>query len=251
MKSYNLDWDKKINDIISSYTESKKVYIDNIEYLKILFKKNISDDDYLLYEYNSKVKFLIKDIIVKDDKIDHMIVYLLSNDSKELNNLYSKIRDNISNDKNDNIINYIQYQKGEKESYFFNDSIGIIKNYESCMHNKKFYMSDLHTLNEITKLEFKNEICYLGGNKYLNIEEYKKYVDKYFNIQDLYDKKLYAVITHIGKYDKIYKSYNKLLNNINAANKKIVGLPMEQFVCGSWNELDKNKYITNIMIPIE
>ncbi len=168
--------------------------------------------------------------------------------------LDQKINDIISSNtesKNDNIISYIQYQKGNKESYFFNDSIGIIKNYESCMYNKNFYMSDLHTLNEITKLEFKNGICYLGGNKYLDIEEYKKYVDKYINSQDVSDKRLYAVITHIGKYDNIYISYNKLLNSINAENKKIVGLPMEQFVCGSWNELDENKYITNIMIPIE
>ena len=176
-----------------------------------------------------------------------MILYLLSNDLKEINNLYSKIRGNSCNDN----IDYIQYKKGENINYFFNDSIGIIKNYEKCMHNKNFYISDLHTLNDITKLEIKDGICYLDGNKYLNMEEYKKYVDIYFGNQDLCDKKLYAVIAHIGKYNTIYESYNKLLNNINTKNKKIVGLPMEQFICGRWNEQDENKYITNIMIPIE
>ena len=98
MRSYNLNWDKKIKDIILSYTECRKVFIDNIEYVKILLKEDISDDDYHLYEYNSKVKFLIKNIMIKDDKIDHMIVYLLSNDLKEINNLYSKIRDNSSDE---------------------------------------------------------------------------------------------------------------------------------------------------------
>lgn len=247
MRSYNLNWNEKVKDIILSYTQCRKVYIDNIEYAKLLLKEKMSNDDYHLYEYNSKVKFLIKDIKVKDDKIEHMIIYLLSNDLKEINSLYSKIRDDSFNDN----INYTQYKKENNINYFFNDSIGIIKNYEKCMNNKSFYISDLHALNDITKLEFKDGICYLGGNKYLNIEEYRKYVDIYLNNQELDNKKLYAVKTHTGKYDTIYESYNKLLDDIKEKNQKIVGLPMEQFISGRWNEQDENKYITNIMIPIE
>ena len=136
-------------------------------------------------------------------------------------------------------VNYIQYKKGDDENYFFNDSIGIIKNYEKCM-------------NDITRLEFKEGIYYLFGNKYLNEEDYKKYVNEYFSkiSKKLHDTQEYATLKHIGGYDTIYESYNKLLNAINIENKKIVGPPMEQFISGRWNEKDKNKYVTNIMIPI-
>ena len=93
MRSYNLKWDEKMKGIILSYSECRKVYLDNADDIKLLLNENISQDNYHLYEYNRKIHFLIKDIVVNDEKIEHITLYLLSNDLEEVDNLYSKIGD--------------------------------------------------------------------------------------------------------------------------------------------------------------
>ncbi len=149
-------------------------------------------------------------------------------------------------------INYIKYKKEDNVDYFFDDSIGIIKNFEKCINDKNLLLSDIRSLNEITKLKLIGDSYYLCNNIYLGKDDYKKYVNEYFDkkINKLCDINLYATLKHIGKYDTIYQTYSRLLKVIKAENKKIVGPPMEQFICGRWNEKDESKYMTNIMIPI-
>lgn len=251
MRGYNLKWNERLKEIILSYAEARKVYIDDIDKINILLKEDISDDDYHLYTYNDEVKFIIKDILVEDNKIIDMVVYLLGNNIEEVANVYYKVRDEVHFGVG-NLSYMYHYKKDNNMEYFFDDSIGIIKNYERCMNNKNFMLSDVHKLNDITKLEFKDGYYYINDNKYLSEEDYKKYANKYFyDITDgLIDKELYVILRHIGPYDTIYKTYNKLLKAIKDEKKTIIGLPMEQFVCGRWNQNDENKYVTNIMIPI-
>lgn len=149
-------------------------------------------------------------------------------------------------------IYYIKHKIENKESYFLDDNIGIIKNYEKCINNKNFMISDLHSLNNTTKLKVKDNNYYLEDDKYLSEEEYKKYAKEYFDKirKGSYSKK-YAVLKHTGKYDTIYETYNKLLKILKEENIQIDGLPMEQFIIGRWNEEDENKYVTNIMVPIK
>lgn len=149
-------------------------------------------------------------------------------------------------------INYIEYKKEDNVDYFFDDSIGIIKNFEKCINDKNLLLSDIRSLNEITKLKLIDDSYYLSDNIYLSKSDYKKYINEYFDKKNnkLFDINLYATLKHIGKYDTIYQTYTRLLKVIKAENKKIVGPPMEQFICGRWNEKDGSKYMTNIMIPI-
>lgn len=251
MRSYNLKWDERCKEIILSYSEVRKVYIDDIDKINILLKEDISNNDYHLYTYDDEVKFLIKDIKVENNKIIDMVVFLLSNNIEAIASVYYKVRDEIHFGINA-LMHMYHYKKENNMEYFFDDSIGIIKNYERCINNKNLMLSDIKKLSEITKLELKEGYYYINNNKYLSKEDYEKYVNKYFNeiTEGLVDKDLYVVLRHIGPYDTIYKTYNKLLNAIKSEKKKIVGLPMEQFVCGRWNQEDENKYVTNIMIPI-
>lgn len=252
MRSYHLMWDERVENIVLSYTECRKVYIDDIDKINLLVKGDISNDGYHLYTYNNEVKFLIKDIKIENNKIVYMIVYLLSNDCGEIDRVYYKIEDEVHFDI-DSLSHMYHYKKENNIEHFFDDRIGIIKNYERCMDNKNLMLSDIYGLNDITKLELRNGYYYLDGNKYLNEGDYKRYVNKYFDeiCNGLIDKELYVALRHIGPYDTIYKTYNKLLKLISDEKRKIVGLPMEQFICGRWNEKDENKYVTNVMIPIE
>ena len=121
MRSYNLIVNEKLKNILLSYTECKKVYIDNNECINQLLKESVSDDKYHLYEYNNSVNFLIKSIKVENDKIENMVVYLLSNDLEKINKLYLKIQEQMGN------VCYINYNIKENDSCFFDDSIGIMK----------------------------------------------------------------------------------------------------------------------------
>ena len=252
MRSYNLKWNERLKDIIMSYAESRKVYIDDIDKINLLLKEKISDDDYHIYSYNDKIKFLIKGILVENDNIVDMVVYLLSNDRGELASLYSELRDESHFGISSLCYTY-HYKKEKSVNYFFDDNKGIIKNYERCMNKKKFMLSDIYKLNDISRLELKNGSYYIDGLEYLNESDYKKYSDEYFDkiSKGLVEKQLYVVLRHFGSYDKIYKTYHKLLKLIHDEKRKIVGLPMEQYICGRWNVKDENQYVTNIMIPIE
>lgn len=252
MRSYSLKWNKRLKDLTLPYAECRKVYINDKDKINKLLKENISNDDYHLYTYNDKVKFLIKEIKVKNNKIVLIVAYLLSNNIEEIDNLYFEIRDEVLFDI-DSLSYMHNYKNAKSIKYIFWDDIGIIKNFEKCLDNENIMISDMNKANEITKLELKDGYYYLGNNKYASKTDYKKYVDKYCNeiCCGLIDKELYVVLRHIGPYNTIYKTYNKLLKLIKKENKKIVGLPMEQFISGRWNEKNENKYITNIMIPIE
>ena len=112
-----------------------------------------------------------------------------------------KLSDSLKN------INYIKYKKEDNVDYFFDDSIGIIKNFEKCINDKNLLLSDIRSLNEITKLKLIGDSYYLYNNIYLSKDDYKKYVNEYFDkkINKLCDINLYATLKHIGKYDTIYQ----------------------------------------------
>lgn len=247
MKSYNLKWDERLKKIILYYAEVRKVYIDDIDKINLIAKNKIYDDPYHIYKYNDSVNYLIKDIKVENNKIIDMVVFLLSNSLEEIASVYYKLRDEVHFGINCLTFMY-NFESDNKLSYFFDDNIGIIKNYERCINNKNFMLSDIHKLSNITKLSLKDGYYYINDNKYLSLDDYNKYTNKFFN--GIKDKESYVVLKHIGPYKNIYKTYNKLLKLIKEEKRKIIGLPMEQFVCGRWNEKDENKYVTNIMIPI-
>lgn len=249
MRSYNLGENERLKEILLSYTDVRKVYLEDIDKINLLFKEDISNDENHLYTYNKEVKFCITSLKIENNKIVDMTVYLLSNNSEEMDNIYFKIRDEkyftIEN------LSYIYKFKEEKNSfkYFLDNNIGIIKNFEKCFFHPNIMLSDIEHLGKnITKLELKNGYYYLNDNQYLSEDDFNKYANQFCCEEN--GKNLYVVLRHIGSYDTIYKTYDKLLKLIKDENRKIIGLPMEQFVCGRWNESDENKYITNIMIPI-
>lgn len=252
MKSYHIMWDDKIKKIISSYAECRKIYIDDVDIMDSFMKEKLSKDHYHIYSFNQDVDYIIKDIRMENNQIQNMIIFLLSNDRLELAKAYCMLKDDIHLGIKA-LSHMYTYQKEPSLEYFLDDSVGIIKNYERCVKDKNFMLSDIHFLNQMSPLELKNGYYYIKNHKYLKKEDYDHYVSKYFDeiSRGLIEKQLYVILRHIGSYQSMDKTYSKLIRLIKEENKKIIGLPMEQFVCGRWNVDDENKYITNIMIPIE
>lgn len=250
MNSYNLKWDDRLKEIILSYECCRKIYVEDRNVIKQLLKEDISDDYYHLYTYNDAVMFLINTLNAVDNEILSMVVYLFSNDDDAISNAYFDICDIDSLDVNG--LSYVYCFNKNQTKFYLDDNIGIIKNYEKCFDDKNFMSSDLIHLRNISKLDFRNGYYYLGDYKYLSEDSYQKIIDYSFDILLKCNgyKESYALLRHVGKYDDIYKTYNKLMNLISNEHREIIGLPMEIFVKGRWNEEDDNKFITYVMIPI-
>ena len=252
MEIRNLKWNERLKKLVLSYREVRKVYLDDEDKIKLILKENISDDKYHLYDtYIDDVKFIIYKLTL-DNNINNMTIFLLSNNHESIADIYYDIR--WSNDRGFSSTYYTIYMNLDMgNDFFFDDQVGIIKNYSKCMHNKHFMLSDIYNLSEISHMELKDDTYYLYGKEYLSKQDYDKYADKFFDelSKGVIKKEKYYSLRHYGPYDQIYKTYNKLMDKIKEHNKEIVGVPMECFVSGRWNKDNPYEYVTNIMIPIK
>lgn len=121
---------------------------------------------------------------------------------------------------------------------FIADEKGTIKNFENCDKNSKIMLSDVKYLLGIGP-----------SVKELNIEIKEEYYDSIFTSSK--KSQCYLCLKHYGSYNTIKATYNRLLKYIKFYNKKICGLPMEQYVNGRWNKNCESNYLTIVMIPIE
>ena len=256
MKSYNLewnDWKGRLKEIVESYTEVRKVYLDDMDKINLILKEDISDDKYHIYDtYLDDVKFVIKGLTVENNKILNMVIFLLSNNHLNMADIYYDIR--WSNDKGYPSTYYTMYYNLDMQNDFFYDDItGIIKDYSRCMSNKNFMMSDIYKLGEISHIDIKDNDVYLYGHKYMSKKEFDKYSNKFFEemTDGVIKNRKYYTIRHYGPYDQIYKTYDKIMNKIKEHKQKINGIPMECFIAGRWNKDSEYEYVTNIMIPVE
>lgn len=137
--------------------------------------------------------------------------------------------------------------------YFLDSDKGIMIDLSKCINNN-LKLSDVRYLcDNVTSLNKKNDFYYINDCKYLEIGEVNKFIDCVFNelSSGILKEREYLCLEHHGKYSDRYKSYKKLLDEIDLKNYKIFGIPVEQYIKGNWNECDENSFITNIMIPIK
>lgn len=154
------------------------------------------------------------------------------------------------------------------------NDISIIKEYDKTFNNFDYFLDgdkgilvDLSKIDKsslklsegrfladnVTSIDIKDNYCYIYDYKYLDVDSFNKYLEETFNelSNGVIKSKTYITIKHQGKYINKYKTYKKLLDEIVRKNYEIVGIPIEQYINGSWNENDEENYITNIMIPIK
>ena len=137
-----------------------------------------------------------------------------------------------------NIFNIYYKKQDGKINYFLNNEKGIIKNFEKC-NNSKIMLSDIKYLLKIGP-----------SLKELGIElNYDKSFDFFCEYNE--KKQYYVCLKHIGSYEFIKDTYDKLLTNIRVNNREICGLPMEQYINGRWNRDNESNYLVVVMIPIK
>lgn len=137
-----------------------------------------------------------------------------------------------------NIFNIYYKKQDGKINYFLADEKGIIKNFEKCNTNNKIMLSDIKHLLKIGP-----------SLRDLDIKFYDKSFDFFCGSNE--KKQYYVCLKHIGSYESIKDTYDKLLANIKFNNKEICGLPMEQYINGRWNRESESDYLTVVMIPIK
>lgn len=138
---------------------------------------------------------------------------------------------------------YLKYDMGI--NYFLDSEKGIVKNFERVTNNPKFMLSDIDYLTSIGPNI--DDLSY-------DYSEYKdEYVELFFERMDQKEikKEYYMCLRHYGSYDTLKDTYDKLFKYIKTSNKKICGLPMEQYVYGSWNKDNESDYMTIVMIPVK
>lgn len=60
-----------------------------------------------------------------------------------------------------------------------------------------------------------------------------------------------ACLYHYGSYDSLYLSYRKLIDWQKKSSYKFIGPVIERFVLDYWTSFDENKFITELIVPIE
>lgn len=60
-----------------------------------------------------------------------------------------------------------------------------------------------------------------------------------------------ACLYHYGSYDSLYLSYKKLIDWQKKSSYKFIGPVIERFVLDYWTSFDENKFITELIVPIE
>ena len=137
-------------------------------------------------------------------------------------------------------------------NYFLDSKKGIMVDISKCINSISLEQAR-YLCDNITNFEIKDDNYYLFDNYYLNSGDMKKYLDEIWNelSNGIIKKKNYLCLKHYGEYNDRYKTYEKLLLEINLKNYRISGIPIEQYIDGAWNKDDRSMYVTNIMIPIE
>ena len=138
--------------------------------------------------------------------------------------------------------------------FIFDCDKGILIDLSKCINNENLTISKVRYLcDNVTTMKEKNNDYYIDNLKYLDKYTTEKYQDEIFAElgRGLIKGRTYLCLEHQGKYIDRKKTYKKLLEYIKSNNYKISGIPVEQYIVGSWNEIDEEKFITNIMIPIE
>lgn len=137
---------------------------------------------------------------------------------------------------------YLNYEVGI--NYFLDSKKGIVKNFERVSNNPKFMLSDI------------NNLINVGPNIDDLSYDYSKSKEEYINkiIDDMETKSIkkayYMCLRHYGSYASLNETYDKLFKHIKNSNKKICGIPMEQYVDGRWNKDNEKDYVTIVMIPV-
>ena len=62
---------------------------------------------------------------------------------------------------------------------------------------------------------------------------------------------LYASIYHYGSHNKLDESYKKLFDWQKESGYKFVGPVIERFILDYWSSFDEEKFITEIIAPVE
>lgn len=137
--------------------------------------------------------------------------------------------------------------KGNKIPDYLNWQEGIMINISECV-KENIMISDVEYLyKNLTNFEKKKNDYYINKEKYASKTDIEKYK------QEAYEQKeqTFLCIKHNGKYNERDKSYQILMEEIKLNQYQIDGIQKEQYRLGRWKTDDKNKYITNIMIPIK
>lgn len=137
--------------------------------------------------------------------------------------------------------------------FFLDGNKKVILDFTQCFEKNLMLSQVRYLCDNVTELKEKDDGYYIGDYKYLEKNETKKYSDEAFNeiAKGFINAQTYLCLNHFGKYENINESYKKILEEIKSKKYKIVGIPTEQYINGSWNKNDETEYITKIMIPIK
>ena len=137
--------------------------------------------------------------------------------------------------------------------FYLDDAKKVMLDFSQCFGEVLRVSHVRYLCDNVTALEEKDDAYYIGDTKYLDKEETKKYLNEACNelSNSIIKGKTYLCIDHCGKYENINKTYKKILDEIKLKNYKIVGIPTEQYIDGSWNKENEKEYVIKIMIPIE
>ncbi|GAA0069565.1 MerR family transcriptional regulator [Clostridium sardiniense] len=191
----------------------------------------------LLQEENKKIQKKIEELNLISKVINNKIK-LTKEGIEEINNLdvsieereeeymlYSRIESNNQKDLMKDLTNFVNYCNEEGIDYGY--SIGATVSKESIL-NKKFTACDKFFVNVS--------------------DEYKKYKEARLLIKP---KGLYAIINHRGDYYCTDKSYEKLLEYIDANEYRICGESYENSLLDYFSIKDEKDYLTEISIRVE
>ena len=62
---------------------------------------------------------------------------------------------------------------------------------------------------------------------------------------------LCACIYHYGSHDSLYLSYKKLIDWQKKSSYTFIGPVIERYVFDYWTSFDEEKFITELIVPIE
>lgn len=187
----------------------------------------------MLEEENKKIKDKIKKLKIISSKIQKKIditiegiskvnegnVYVKNEDEEYL--ILSKLEEDSDGDYMMSIIDFSNYCKSK--NLYQGYEIGSTLSRES-LRNKEY--SNLETL-------------YIKVNK--------KIKNKNFFIKP---KGTYACINHVGRYEDIYKSYEKLIKYIDENGYKIIGKSYEKTILDFFSASTEEDYLSEISIQV-
>lgn len=193
--------------------------IDLLEEENKKIKKKIEELNFISKVINNKIKITKEGI----EERNNLGVYIEEREEEYI--LYSNIKSNNQKDLMKDLTNFVNYCNEEGIDYGY--SIGATISAENIL-NKKFNACDKFFVNVS--------------------DEYKKYKEDKLLIKP---KGLYAIINHRGDYYCTDKSYEKLLEYIDANGYRICGESYENSLLDYFSIKDEKDYLTEISIGVE